>query len=89
MRSLLLIVCAFATDFPAGADNTPNVDTTLEPPATLLERALDLSATDQDSRPTGQCIFACGDQMVTLKRCPDGDCPEYDCRTGVANCSSR
>lgn len=89
MRSLVLILCAFATGFPASADNTIRSGANAEPPATLLERALDLVVTGQESRPTGQCIFTCGDQMVTLRRCPDGDCPAYDCRTGVASCSSR
>lgn len=56
---------------------------------TLLSRALGLSAENRETRPTGQCIVTCDDRMIALKRCPDGECPDYDCRSGYANCGVR
>ncbi|MGE0467387.1 MAG: hypothetical protein AB7P44_13180 [Steroidobacteraceae bacterium] len=59
------------------------------PRESLRQRALGATATLSSGRPTGQCIYACDDRMITLKRCPDGECPEYDCKTGEATCRSR
>lgn len=55
----------------------------------LRQRALGPSATTTSERPIGQCIYVCGDRQIILRRCPDGDCPEYDCQTGTVNCGSR
>jgi hypothetical protein len=55
----------------------------------LRQRALGSATTLSSGQPTGQCIYACDDRMVTLKRCPNGECPEYDCKTGEATCRSR
>lgn len=59
------------------------------PARSLLERAVDAPVLMQEVRPTGQCIYVCGDRQIVLRRCPDGDCPEYDCQTGAATCRSR
>ncbi len=59
------------------------------PTSKLLSRALGLSAEDRETRPTGQCIATCDDRMITLRRCPDGECPDYDCRSDYANCGVR
>jgi hypothetical protein len=56
---------------------------------TLLERALQQPSDSREARPTGQCIIACDDRMVPLKRCADDDCPQFDCKTGVTNCGAR
>lgn len=74
-------LCAQADGLYAVTDRTRH--------ATLRERALETSFAQFETRPTGQCIYTCDDRMITLKRCPDGECPEYDCKTGQATCRSR
>jgi hypothetical protein len=59
------------------------------PGESLRQRALGPVATLSSGRPTGQCIYTCDDRVITLKRCPDGECPEYDCQTGTTNCGRR
>jgi len=85
-KGMLLLVC-MAIALASKAD-APTESEWITHPLSLLERALDLPFSGQD-RPTGQCIYACGDRQILLRRCADGDCPEYDCQTGTATCRSR
>ncbi len=86
MQKLLVVMYALGAITSASAEST--ADVTLPNPS-LLERALALADEGRDSRPTGQCIVTCEDRLITLKRCPDGACPDYDCRTGYVNCGIR
>jgi hypothetical protein len=88
MRSLLLIVCAFAILAPTSVA-APGSAPDSQRSAALLDRALGLTADERELPPTGQCIVSCEDRMFALKRCPDGECPAFDCRSGVASCSGR
>lgn len=88
MQRLLLIVCALVINASTSVAAPQSVTDSMGS-VSLLDRALGLAADQRELRPTGQCIVSCGDRMITLKRCPDGDCPEFDCRSGHANCAAR
>lgn len=69
-------------DAPQGsADATPS--------ATLLKHLLQDSERDRAARPIGQCVIACGDRLIEVDLCLNGDCPVYECRTGLASCPTR
>ena len=88
MHKLLVVSCLLAAMSSASA--MPASDSLhSDPMNTLLNRALGLDAESRETRPAGQCIVSCGERMVTLKRCPDGDCPQFDCNTGYASCGAR
>jgi hypothetical protein len=90
MGKLLVVVCAILTVVAASAASPASERTSSSTnPLSLRERALGLVDQDREVRPTGQCIATCDDRLVTLKRCPDGECPDYDCRSGYVNCGSR
>jgi len=56
---------------------------------TLLERALAERESDKVARPVGSCIYFCGDQVVEAERCPDGDCPAFDCHSRSNTCETK
>jgi hypothetical protein len=84
MLSLALVLITFPTAADMPIERNPR-----DAVPTLLEKALNAPFAAQESRPTGQCIYACGDRQIILRRCPDGDCPESDCQTASATCRSR
>lgn len=88
MRKTMLSLALVVVTLPTVAD-APGARMLRDPAATLLERALGTALAAPDTHPTGECIYACGDRQIILKRCPDGDCPEYDCQTGAASCRRR
>jgi hypothetical protein len=86
MQKLLVVLYALgaitsASAAPSAGGQFPN--------PSLLDRALAQADEGRETRPTGHCIVSCEDRQITLKRCPDGDCPQFDCRTGYANCGVR
>jgi hypothetical protein len=81
VMAFLLVMCSFAVRADA-----PHISLQTMSP-TLLQRALQESESDQPARSIGQCLFACGDRIIEVDLCPTGDCPAYDCRTGLAACS--
>lgn len=87
MRTLMTILVSIMFSVAVKAD-VPKATTQLVPP-TLLQRALQNSERDQPARPIGQCLFACGAGVIEVDLCPTGDCPDYDCRTGLASCPTR
>jgi hypothetical protein len=88
MRSILCFILSGIFLVSAGAETEVGIDKVVLQDS-LRYRALGTAATLSSGRPTGQCIYTCDDRMITLKRCPDGECPEYDCKTGQATCRSR
>ena len=88
MHKLLVVSLAWVVAMAATAATAPDGSAPGDF-QTLLERALQQPADGRERRPTGQCIVACDDRQVTLKRCADGDCPQFDCKTGVSNCGAR
>lgn len=88
MRTCSLALLAIVLSFPVEAA-APGVPAGTSMSLSLRARALNLALADPAARPTGQCIFTCGDQMVKVARCASGDCPDYDCKTGVASCPTR
>jgi len=90
MSKLLMVLCAvWAIASASAATFAGGAQTNQSNSASLRERALGLAADSREDRPTGQCIVSCEDRLITLRRCPDGECPDYDCRTGHANCGAR
>lgn len=87
MHIVPLVVYAIATFAVASMSDFAGANPSQH--TTLLERAVGHSTFQRETRPTGQCIVSCDGRMIALKRCPDGDCPKFDCRTGALSCSSR
>lgn len=88
MRSVLMAFMMIVFSLSVRADASPAIGRD-RPPITLRERVLSVAAADPGARPAGQCIYTCGDRMLKLRRCASGDCPDYDCRTGVVSCPTR
>jgi hypothetical protein len=88
MHKLLVVSFACVAIVAATAATGPNGAAPGDS-RTLLERALQQPSDSRAARPSGQCIVACDDRQVTLKRCADGDCPAFDCKTGVIHCGAR
>ena len=88
MRTMILLICFALTAVTCLADGAA-FHSSPEFSPSLRERAVGDARAHQTQRPTGQCIYECDDRLISLKRCSDGDCPEYDCRTGTVTCRSR
>lgn len=69
--------------------NSPRESGSATRPTTLLQRVLQQDERQRPARPIGQCVFACGDQLIEVDRCPDGECPEFDCRSRALVCPTR
>ncbi len=88
MRRLIaaLLTLAFIESVQADAPQGTVLQT---PPVTLLQRLLQDPESERPAKPIGSCIFACGDRLIEVELCPTGECPNYDCRTGLATCPLR
>ena len=88
MRSFVIILLALSCSVAVTAETSVPADETAAPP-TLLQRLLQDRETERPARPIGQCVFACGDGLIEVERCPDGDCPVFECGTRAASCPIR
>lgn len=82
----VMLAVAFAMAVHADASQGPSYQL---PPTKLLQRVLQEDERQRPARPIGQCVFACGDQLIELDRCPNGECPEFDCRSRAIGCPTR
>lgn len=88
MRRLWITTLAIATSFTAFAEAARSTDQNASPP-TLIARLLEDREPDRPARPIGSCVFVCGDRLIEVERCPNGDCPEFNCNTRVQACPVR
>jgi hypothetical protein len=88
MRSLAIALLLIGTPSVASADFlkrpfAPNAS------AKLMAHLLQDRVQDQRARPIGSCVFSCGDRLVEVERCPNGECPTFDCNARVQACPAQ
>lgn len=88
MRSMLLTSLLFAIPSIASADFLKRTAVRI-PSTELMAQLLQDREQDRQARPIGSCIFACGDRLIEVERCPDGTCPVFDCNARVQACPAQ
>ncbi len=88
-RLALMIVALVPLYYSVAIADSPSAASLHDDTSTLLERALQERESDRVATPVGSCVYFCDDQLIEIERCPDGDCPAFECYARTKTCQTK